>query len=109
MTPDARVATQDFTGNLLEVLDGPEGQVFIDDRADMFPEAVVADYLTLVHGAPAWASVLDTYDVDIVVWKHSQPLGTLLATDARWHVAFADTTWSVACRRGAPVCDQLTG
>ena len=102
---DGRVATEIPGGNLLEVLDGPRRQVFIDDRADMFPVEVFEDYLELVAGSPQWTAVLDRYEVDVVVWDRSAPLAALLATSADWTVRYTDTQAVVACRRArcAPV------
>ncbi len=101
------IATQDFTGNLLEVLDGPRGTVFSDDRADMFPLEVFEDFSDLTHAEADWQQILDRYDIDVVVWKRSSPLASLLAADDGWRLVLADTEWSVACRRG-PGCSPLT-
>jgi hypothetical protein len=94
-----RMATQDFVGNLLEVLDGAERSVFVDDRADMFPADVFDDSAALIHGASRWEAVLETYEIDVVVWERDAPVGSLLAADPDWHVVFSDTSWVVASRR----------
>ena len=69
------MATQDTVGNLLEVLDGPTGEVFVDDRADMFPEPVFRDEVALIRGRPQWATILDRYDVDVVIWSSVEAAG----------------------------------
>ncbi len=107
--PGVRMATQDSTGNLLEVLDGPTKEVFIDDRADMFSTELVADYLALLRGAPRWAQVLDVHDVDVVLWLRSQPLGSLVSADRGWQTVYADSSWTVSCRRGSDACERLQG
>ena len=94
------------TGNLLEVLDGRSARVFIDDRVDMFPRQILEDLLVLDRGQPGWAAVLDRHDLDMVVWRRQDPLGSLLVADAAWIVKFGDRDWVVACRRGAPFCDE---
>lgn len=96
---DQRLATQDFVGNFLEVLDGAEGAVFVDDRADMFPSAVFDASGDLVDGDPRWNAILDSYEIEVVVWERDAPLGSLLASDPAWQVTYADTAWIVACRR----------
>lgn len=93
------LVTQDFTGNLLEVLDGPTGAVFIDDRADMFPSEVLADYQTLNDAGGTWDDVLDRYDVTSVVWSASHQLSTVLTADRRWMVVYRDSNWMAAQRR----------
>ena len=96
---DTRMATQDFVGNLLEVLDGPVGTVFVDDRADMFPAEVFEDSGTLTAGEPQWEAVLERYDIEVVVWEREAPMGSLLAADPDWHVVYSDTSWLVGRRR----------
>lgn len=96
---EGRVVTQDFTGNLLEALDGPSGEVFIDDRADMFPSEVLQEYQILNRGEPGWHEVLSSRDTSHVVWKREHPLASILAADPRWQVEFADSEWFVARRR----------
>lgn len=98
---ETRTATQDFTGNLIEALDGPERVVFVDDRADMFPPDVLRDFLSLARGKPEWSRILADYEIDQVVWRRADPLGSLLAADRTWRVLFSDSEWVVACRRGA--------
>lgn len=102
-----RVATKDTTGNLLELLDGPTGSVFFDDRADMFPEDVFEDYVVLLRGGPEWSSVLADYELDVVVWPRSRPLASLLAVDSEWRSVFSDTRAATFCRRSSPACDRL--
>lgn len=111
VSPDVgpgRVAVQDRTGNLLEVLDGAEGALFIDDRVDMFPEEVFADAVALHRGAPNWDQILDRYRIDVVVWERRRPLASLLAASDDWRIAMSESTAVVACRRDR-ACPALTG
>lgn len=103
---DLRVATPDTVGNLLEALDGPQASVFFDDRVDMYPVAIVDDSLDLQRGKATWDRVLDKHEIDLVVWERSRPLGSLLAADAAWRVAYSDSDWIVVCRR-ASSCAQV--
>lgn len=100
------LAAPDFVGNLLEVLDGPTGAVFVDDRVDMFPAEFFAESRTLANGQPGWSQVLDDNDIEIALWPRTSVLTSLLAEDERWQIAFADTDSVVACRRG-PACEGL--
>ncbi|MDE0805883.1 MAG: hypothetical protein OSA99_21480, partial [Acidimicrobiales bacterium] len=76
------VAAPDIVGNLLGNLDGPRAAVFVDDRVDMLPDAIVEASLILLRGEPRWAMVLDRYDIDVVVWPRERPLSGLLAAHA---------------------------
>ncbi len=102
--PDAvRMFSSDTTGNYLELLDGTRAHAFIDDRVDMYPAAVVDDYLKVEHASPGWQHVLDRYHVDVVLWDRSSPLSELISDSARWRVLYQDKSWSLMCRRGAPL------
>lgn len=97
-----RVVTDVLHGNLLEVLDGPTGSVFVDDRFDLLPQELFDDYLQLEGGGTRWSDVLDRYDADVVIWARGAPLATLLEDSAAWRVSFSDSTWLLAERRVAP-------
>jgi hypothetical protein len=100
---ETRVATQETVGNYRELLDRADGQVFVDDRIDMYPEPVIRDFLTLLRGRPGWQDVLDDREVDAVLWSRDEPLAQLLAEDPTWRAAYTDGTWAVWCRRGSDV------
>jgi len=99
-----RVLTEDTVGNLREAMHGPGDAVFMDDRLDMYPSELVDDYLELSRGRPGWSEVLDRHAIDVIVWPAAQPLGSLVAGDDAWHVAYQDGEFFVACRRTLPDC-----
>ncbi|MFN8039382.1 MAG: hypothetical protein U0Q07_09245 [Acidimicrobiales bacterium] len=99
--PDVDLATQDSVGNYLELLYGARARAFFDDRVDMYPKAVVDDYLTLHTGAPGWQAVLDRRGIDAIAWSRTAPLGQLLASSPDWRVGYLDGQTVVACRRGS--------
>lgn len=96
---NGEVLAQDFTGNLIEVLDGANAAVFIDDRVDMFPEAVLQSYLKLHRAGVGWSAVLDEYRIGTILWERSHPMAEVLASDPAWRVAFSDTRWLMVQRR----------
>jgi hypothetical protein len=96
MGEGARVVAEDFVGNYREALEGPHAGVFIDDRYDMYPEAVVDDYLVLKRGRPGWDAVLRTWGATAVVWNRELPLAQLLAVSDGWRVVHEDARWVVA-------------
>ena len=100
------VATQDFVGNLFEVLDGERARVFTDDRADMFPEDVFADATDLSRGRPSWEAILEEHQVDVVIWEREGPLASIIVASRNWRTIFSDTRWVVACRRDGG-CDHV--
>ncbi len=96
-----RMLSTDTTGNYLELLDGRQANAFIDDRVDMYPPAVVDDYLTLEHGTAGWAQVLDRRGIDLVLWDRTSALVGLLSSSPQWRVLYQDASSSLLCRRGA--------
>jgi hypothetical protein len=104
-----RVATRDTTGNFLELLYGADAQVFIDDRADMYPTEVFGDYVALLDGDDSWSAILDDHEIDLVLWPRDKPLAGLLAADAGWHLVYQDEDWVIACSRARfDGCADLT-
>jgi hypothetical protein len=97
----ARVATEDTTGNLLELLRGDGASVFFDDRYDMFPLAVSRDYLDLFDATPRWDDVATRWRIDYLLWPRSSALSSLVASSPRWRVLYQDPTSLVACRRAS--------
>ncbi len=100
-TDQVRTLTTDTTGNYLELLHGTDAHAFIDDRVDMYPAAVVDDYLNVEHALPGWQQVLDRREVDLVVFERNSVLTEVLAGSNTWRVLYQDHAWSVSCRRGA--------
>jgi hypothetical protein len=96
---ETRTAAPDFVGNYLEAVALGERVVFIDDRYDMFPEALTDDYLALLRARPDWEDVLTRHDIDVLVWEHRAPLAAAIRADDDWHIAWADARWIVALRR----------
>jgi hypothetical protein len=122
----ARVATQDYVGNFLELRYGRDAAAFIDDRYELHSRELAEDYTILHRGRPAWSDVLDRWEVDVVVWERDTALGALLLDSDQWHVIHDDTTaprpdgvtadeWQaavdakpflVACRTGFAPCAE---
>lgn len=93
-----RVAHLDFVGNYFELRFGRDVQVFIDDRYDMFPVELSRDYRRLLNGHPEWQAILDTRQVDVVLWDDELPLTSLLELSGQWLEIYDEGDW-VAFRR----------
>lgn len=96
---EGRLLAQDFVGNLREYLDGPIGDVFVDDRAEVLSKKTSDDYLALLGSTPKWETILDSYDIRTIVWQRSLPLAVVLTESERWQVRYTDGDWIVATRR----------
>ncbi len=99
LAPEVRRVAPDTVGNYLELVLGDGASVFVDDRVDMYPQAVVDDLVALIGGSPEWQQVLERWDADVVLWPRSEPLAQLLAQDEGWRLAYADGSWVVYLRR----------
>jgi hypothetical protein len=94
LAPQHHIAEVDVVGCYLIWRAGPATKVFIDDRYDMYPPAVVAAASALSAAQGGERVVLDRYHVDTVVWASSEALpGALL--DEGWHRVYDDGHWSV--------------
>ena len=92
----ARVIAPDFVGNWLEAVYGTDAAVFIDDRYELAPRALVEDYLDLLNGDRRWQEILDAYEPDAVVWRDDRPLAVLLEESDCWRIAHRDDDFVVA-------------
>ena len=79
-----RVATEDTVGNYLELRHGPKGEVFVDDRVDLFPLSVVRDEVAMHDGLNVGVKALDRWDIDTVLWRATTPFAQRLASSGRW-------------------------
>jgi hypothetical protein len=76
----------------------PRVQVFLDGRADPYPEKIWNDYAEIVRVRPGWSAQLDAYGVDTVVASHGGPLDQALTAAGGWRVAFSDATYRLWLR-----------
>lgn len=100
---DARVVSRDFVGNYLEVRYGPDDvRTYIDDRVDMFPIEVIADYTTLIDPDGDYASVLHRAGATAVLWDRDSDLAAWLEDPANgWEIVHRERLWLVAVPAGA--------
>lgn len=84
-TPRVHVVTHDYVGNYLTYRYGDAANVFVDDRAEVYPFRVAKDDVDLISGASTWRSILDRYDADVVLWSLDSKLAGRLAREPGWH------------------------
>ena len=96
-----RLISRDYVGNYLEVTQGEDARVFMDDRYDMFPTQVSEDYVQLVRGEDPRA-VLERYDAGVVLWDRDTPFGAWLEEADDWGIVYRDDDWLVACPSAGP-------
>lgn len=93
-----RVATRDTVGNYLELRHGARGEVFIDDRVDMFPVSVSDDYSAMLAGGTKGLVAIDKWKIDTVLWSTPSALVDRLRATGEWDVRFRQREWVVLTR-----------
>jgi hypothetical protein len=78
----------------------PHMRVFLDGRADPYPERVWDDYLDIARLRPRWRAKLDSNRVDAVVAGRGAPLDQALAVSGGWRAAYADKRYRLWLRAG---------
>jgi len=99
LTSGHRIAAQDLVGDYRALVEGSRTNgVFIDDRYDMYPVQVSADYNTLLVARPRSLAVLDRWHVDVVLWARSAGLPDELRLAGGWRPVWSDRNWEVLVR-----------
>ena len=80
------------------LLDAPHARVFLDGRADPYPQAVWTDFGTIVRVKPAWRRTLRDRNVDVVLVARNAPLEAALSLVPAWHSVYVDTDYRVWAR-----------
>jgi hypothetical protein len=94
-----RVVAEDTVGNYLELRHGARGEVFVDDRVDMFPISVVRDELAMRNGTDRALRALDRWKVDTVLWRSATPFAQRLTSSGGWDSAVRRGGFVVFTRR----------
>jgi len=97
--PGHRIAAADVVGCYLIWRAGPSTRVFIDDRYDMYPVAVVDDAAVIAGGGQDAEAVLDRRGVDTIVWRANGLLPGVLLRNGAWRQTYDDGTWTVLERQ----------
>ncbi len=90
-----RIFTSDRAGGFVIAKYWPRQTVFLDDRFDMYPGEVVAEYDTVAKVEPGWDTVLEERGVTLVVWEKDRALASILAERADWEQIYVDETFVV--------------
>jgi hypothetical protein len=98
-TSPHRVAAPDGVGNYLELRHGARGEVFVDDRVDLFPLTVVRDELAMRDGTDRGVRALDRWGIDTVLWRSDTGFAQRLTTSGRWDTAVRRGGFVVLTRR----------
>ncbi|HEX3000512.1 MAG TPA: hypothetical protein VHR86_09790 [Armatimonadota bacterium] len=84
----------------------PAGRVFIDGRADAYPEQIFRDYLAVERLQPGWQSILQRYGIDTVVYTRGSALCAALRVEPGWKLVYADAVAEIYRRAPARQLDS---
>ncbi len=98
-TESHRVASRETVGNYLEIRHGARGEVFFDDRVDMFPVEVSNDYRAMLAGGNDGVRALDRWKIDTILWTTPSAFVDRLRAGGDWSVAFRQSGWVVLTRK----------
>lgn len=93
-----RLLTDDADGGYVILRSWPSQRVFMDDRFDMYPRAVIDDFTTISTGQPGWERVLEERDVEVIVWERDRVLTQLLRTQDDWRMTYQDDDYILFVR-----------
>ena len=78
----------------------PDAQLFVDARAEIFPETVWDTYFDVSGALPGWEDALDRWRIDAVVasWDHQGPLIEAMSRSPGWREVYRGSDGAVFVR-----------
>ena len=68
----------------------PDFPVYVDGRTDLYGDAFLREYLSVVFIREGWREVLDAQGISWVVIEAQSSLASVLRDEPGWHVAYED-------------------
>jgi hypothetical protein len=86
-------------GGLIEAECLPARSSYIDDRFELFGKEAILEYVDVLNGGPAWESVRDRDNIDLVWLKPDRGLAKRLLKEPGWSVLYQDKVSMLFRRR----------
>jgi hypothetical protein len=77
----------------------PEYPVFVDGRTDLYDDAFLREYLSIVLAQDDWAQALDSHGVNLVLIEPGSVLGRLLVERPGWDQVYLDEMATIFVRK----------
>ena len=77
----------------------PDRPVFVDSRVELYPRSAWNDYGAIVTARADWPTVLDRWEVDVVITEAAWKIDPYLRAHPGWRLTFEDDEGSVFVRR----------
>jgi hypothetical protein len=78
----------------------PDYPVYVDGRTDLYDDAFLREYGSVISTAPGFEDVLDRQVVRLIVIEKSAPLTVWLAESSQWQLAYEDDRTVIYTRPG---------
>jgi hypothetical protein len=92
--------TYDWGGYLIYRFRG-DPQIFIDGRADTYPNELLEQYFHMVDGDAGWDAMMNQYDIDVIVVRPIDGLTQAIEGHPDWELIYQDTYSNMYLRRSA--------
>jgi hypothetical protein len=76
----------------------PEYPVFVDGRTDLYDDAFLREYLSLVFAQGNWEKTLDSYGINLVLIEPQSMMGQLLVERSGWEQVYQDEMAAIFVR-----------
>ncbi len=77
----------------------PDYPVYVDGRTDLYDDAFLREYQSVLTTAPGFEAVFDRQKINVIVIEKGTPLAIWLAQSASWRQAYADEQTVIYTRR----------
>ncbi|MGE3797937.1 MAG: hypothetical protein AB7G88_08855 [Thermomicrobiales bacterium] len=105
--PDLRLFNTYDWGGYLDYRFKGNPQIFIDGRADTYPNELIEQYFHMVDGESGWDAMMNQWDIDVIMIRPIDGLTIPLQTHPDWVEVFNDRFSHLYVRRS--VLDQNGG
>lgn len=95
----APVFSFDSWGGYLIYRHYPQTKVFIDDRHDFYGDAMLQEYLKVLHSENGWREVLEAWNVNVAVLPSKVKLSQALRQSPGWTISYEDSVATVFVRK----------
>lgn len=77
----------------------PEYPVFVDGRTDLYDDAFLREYLSIVLAEDGWEEALDSHGINLVLIEPQSALGKLLVGRPGWEQVYLDEMATIFVRK----------
>jgi hypothetical membrane protein len=86
----ARLFHEQDWGGLIAAECQPERRSYLDDRFELFGKEAILEYIDVLSGGPAWDTVRDRDQIEMVWLRPERGLAKRLSQESGWNVVFRD-------------------